>query len=73
MIKHNKDTDKLKSPDIRDIQISNTKIIYKNNKNRLQIPETIIIKNEKKKKPTKNNNTGMNVLNMFINLPYHPP
>ena len=44
MTKHNNDTDKLKSPDIRKIHINNTKIIYKNNnKNRLQILEEITI------------------------------
>ena len=49
MKKHNKDIDKFKSPDIKKISISNTKIIYKNNnKNRLQILEAITIKNEKK-------------------------
>ena len=31
MTKHNKDANKLKSPDIRKILINNTKIIYKNN------------------------------------------
>ena len=47
MTKHNKDTDKLKSLDIRKILINNTKIIYKNNnKNRLQIFEATIIKNK---------------------------
>ena len=46
MIKHNKDTDKLKSPDIRKILINNTKIIYKNN-NRLQFFEAITTKNKK--------------------------
>ena len=46
MTKHNKDTDKLKSPEIRKISINNTKIIYKNNNNnRLQILEAITIKN----------------------------
>ena len=30
MTKHNKDTDKLKSPDIRKILINITKIVYKN-------------------------------------------
>ena len=41
MVKYNKDTDKLKSPDI----INNTKIIYKNdNKKRLQILEAITMK-----------------------------
>ena len=45
MTKHNKDTDKLRSPDIRKILINNTKIIYKNNnKNRLQVLEAITIK-----------------------------
>ena len=32
MTKHNKDIDKLKSPDIRKIFINDTKILYKNNK-----------------------------------------
>ena len=31
MTKHNKDTDKLKSPNIRKILINNAKIIYKSN------------------------------------------
>ena len=45
MTKHNKDTDKLKSPDTRKIRINNTKIIYENNnKKRLQILEAITIK-----------------------------
>ena len=48
MTKHNKDTDKLKSPDIRKILINNTKNIYKNNKNHLQIFEAITIKIKKK-------------------------
>ena len=40
MTKNNKDTDQLRSPDIRNILINNTKIIYKNNnKNRLQVLE----------------------------------
>ena len=46
MTKHNEDTNKLESPDIRKIQINNTKIIYKNNnKNRLQILEALTMKN----------------------------
>ena len=46
MTKLNKDTEKLKSPDIRKILINNTKIIYRNNnKTRLQILKTITIKN----------------------------
>ena len=50
MTKHNKDTDKLKSPDIRKILINNIKIIHKkNNKNRLQILEAITKKRLKKK------------------------
>ena len=44
MTKHNKHTDKLKSPDIRKILLNNTKIIYKNNKNCLRILEAITIK-----------------------------
>ena len=68
MTKHNKDTDKLKSPDIRKILINNTKIIYKyNNKNHLQILEVITIKN---KKPTINKiafTTSINILNVFNN------
>ena len=45
MIKHNKDTDKLKSPDIRKILNNKSKIIYKNNnKNRSQILEVQTIK-----------------------------
>ena len=43
--KHNKVTDKLKSPDIRKIFTDHTKIIYKsNNKSRLQILKAITIK-----------------------------
>ena len=50
MTKHNKDTDKLKSLDIRKILINYTKSIYKiNNKNCLQIFEAIAIKKQKKK------------------------
>ena len=46
MTKHNKDTDKLKSPDIRKILINNSKLMYKNyNKNRLQILKAMTIKN----------------------------
>ena len=41
MTKYNKDTDLLKSPDIRKILINNTKIIYKNNKKHLQILKAI--------------------------------
>ena len=45
MTKYNKDTDKLKSPDIRMILINNIKSIYKNNNNnRLKILEAITIK-----------------------------
>ena len=48
MTKHNKDTDKLKYPDIRKILINNIKIMHKNNKkNILQTLEAIIIKNNK--------------------------
>ena len=47
MTKHNKDPDKLKSPDIRKILINYVKIIYENNKNCLQILKAIIIKNKK--------------------------
>ena len=47
MTKHNKDTDKLKSADVRRILINKTKIIYKNNnKKSLQILEAINIKNK---------------------------
>ena len=46
--KHDKETDKLKSPDIKKILINNTKIIYKNNNiNCLQILEAITIKKKK--------------------------
>ena len=49
MTKCNKDSDKLKSLDIKKILINNTEIIYKNNnKNRLQILKAITIKNFKK-------------------------
>ena len=52
MTEHNKDTDKLKSPDIRQILINNTKIIYKNNyKNSFKIVKS---DNYKKFKHTKN-------------------
>ena len=45
MTKHNKNTDKLKSPDIRKILNNNIKTIFKNNnKNPLQILEAITIK-----------------------------
>ena len=48
MIKYIKDTDKLKSTDIRNILINNSNIIYKNNsKNRLQILEAITIQRKK--------------------------
>ena len=40
MTKHNKDNDKLKSPDIRKILINNTKIVYKNNKNPFTNPRS---------------------------------
>ena len=47
MTKHNKDTDKHNSPDIRHVLINNTNIMYKNdNKNRLQILEAITIKDK---------------------------
>ena len=46
MTKHNNDTDKLKSSDIRKILIDNTKSIYKDNKNCLQILEAISIQNK---------------------------
>ena len=39
--KHNKDTDKLKSSKIRKILINHTKIVYKNDKNCLQILKAI--------------------------------
>ena len=65
MTKYDKDTNKIKSPDKWKILINNTKIIYENNnKNRLQILEALIIKNNK---PTKNKitfNTGINILNI---------
>ena len=49
MTKHNKNTDKIKSPDTRKILIKNTKIIYKNNnKNRLQILKALTAKIKKK-------------------------
>ena len=68
MSKHNKDTDKLKSSNVRKILISNTKIMYKNNnKNHQPILETISIKN---KTHTINKipfNTGINILNIFNN------
>ena len=41
----NKNTNKLKSPDIRKIRTKNTKIIYENNnKNHLEILEALTIK-----------------------------
>ena len=47
MTKYNKDTDKLKSPDLRKILINNTKMIYKNKyKNLLQILDAINITNK---------------------------
>ena len=46
MTKHIKDTEKLKSSDIRNIRINKSKIIYRNNnKNRLQSLEAITLKN----------------------------
>ena len=64
MTKHNKDTDQVKSPDIRKILSNNTKMIYKNNKKkRLQILKAKTIKN---KKPTMNKiafTTSINILN----------
>ena len=67
MTKHDKDTEKLRSPDIRMIPIKNTKNVYKNNnKNSLQILETIT----KKKDPAINKrafNTSINILNIFNN------
>ena len=49
MTKYNKDTDNLKSLDIRKILVNNTKVIYKNSyKNRFQILEAITIKNKEK-------------------------
>ena len=46
MTRHNKDTKKFNSPDIRKILINNMKIMYKNNnKNHLQNFEAISIKN----------------------------
>ena len=50
MTKDNKDIDKLKSQDITKIQINNSKFIYKNNTNRLQILEAITIKKKNYKK-----------------------
>ena len=48
MTKYKKDTDKLKSPNIRKVLSNNTKIIYKNNnKNHLQILEAITLKIKK--------------------------
>ena len=68
MTKHNKDTDKLKSFDIRKLLNNNTKIIYKNNnKNCLQIFEAISMKI---KKPPINKTaftTVINILNVFNN------
>ena len=64
MTNHNKDSDKFKFPDIRKILINHTKIIYKNNKNRLQILEA------KVQKPTINKiafTTSINILNVFNN------
>ena len=69
MTKHNKHIDKFKYPDIRTILINNKKIIYKNNKNRLQFLEEITIKIFKKKKTINKIafNTGINILNIFYN------
>ena len=64
MTKHDKDTDKLKSTDIRKILINNTKIIYKNyNKNHLQILKAVTIKIKK----TTINKIGINILDVFNN------
>ena len=68
MTNHNKDTDKLKSPDIRKILIKNTKIIYKNYKNHLQILEAITIK-KKYQKPTINKIAFITDMNIFYNWP----
>ena len=65
MTKHNKDTDKLKSPNLRKILINNIKIIYKNNyKERLQILEAITIKNTINKIAF---TTSIKILNVFNN------
>ena len=65
MTKHNKDTDKLESPNIRKTLINNIKMIYKNdNKNHLQILKAVTIKN---KKTTINKiafTTSINILNI---------
>ena len=74
MIKHNKDTEKFKYSDMRNIVINKTKIIYKNNnQNRLQILEAISIKNLKNHTINKKKafNTGVIILNIFSNLLYH--
>ena len=67
MTKHNKDMDKLKSPDIRKILNNNTKIKNKNNnKNRSQMLKAITIKNLKK--PTISKiafATSLNILNVL--------
>ena len=69
MIKHNKDTDKFKSLDIKKKLINNTKIIYKNNnKNHLQIFEAITFKRFLKTTINKIAfNTDINILNIFNN------
>ena len=69
MTKYNKDTEKLKSQNIRKILINNTKIIYKNNnENRLQILKEITINRLKKNTIDKIAlTTSINILNVFNN------
>ena len=68
MTKHNKETDKLKSSDLRKILVNNTKIIFKNNnKTRLQILKAITIKNLKNTINKIVFTTSINILNVFNN------
>ena len=70
MTKHNKDTDKLKSPDIRKIIINNRKIIYKNNnKKPFTNPWSINYKNLKKNNTINKIafTTNINMLSLFNN------
>ena len=69
MTKHKKDTEKLKSFDIRKILVNNTKFMNKNNnEDSLQILEAINIKNFLKTTINKIAfNTDTNILNKFNN------
>ena len=64
MTKHNKESEKLESPDIRKFLNNNTKIIYKkNNKYRLQILEAVTIRKKKTSMNKIASDKGINILN----------